>query len=416
MLIRGSLTFTGDKSISHRALMLAALTNGECIVYNLAQGQDVETTRQCLAVCGIDSTREGNSIRIIGGTLINPANDLDCGNSGTTARLLLGLLAGQGITARFTGDDSLSKRPMGRVITPLTQMGAKIESERGHLPLALHSRKLAGISYRPPVASAQVKSAILLAGLGAIGTTTVSENLPTRDHTEKMLMAIGAEIEIGEAHTALQRLDGELQTFEMSVPGDPSTAAFFAVAAAGLPDSELILKQVSLNPRRLGLYSMLERMGAIVVYLQTDQILGEPGGDIKIQSRPLQGVTITAQDIPGMIDELPVLAVLATQAEGVTEISGAGELRVKESDRISALYQNLKRLGAQVEEHADGLTIAGPSRLKGGSVRSFGDHRIAMAMKIAGLFTTDPISIDGSACIIISAPEFDDMLNQVLKR
>ncbi len=416
MLIRGSLTFAGDKSISHRALMLAALTDGECVVRNPARGQDLEATRRCLAACGIESAWEGNSIRITGGILINPTSDLDCGNSGTTARLLLGLLAGQKITARFTGDESLSRRPMDRVIAPLTRMGAKIESAQGRLPLTLHSRQLAGITNQPSVASAQVKSAILLAGLGAAGTTTVIEKLATRDHTEKMLSALGSPIEITESQIIVQKLKGNLTTFEMIVPGDPSTAAFFAVAAAGLPGSELIIRQVSLNPRRLGLYLVLERMGASVVYRQTDQILGEPIGDIKIKSRPLQGVTLTAKDIPGMIDELPALAVLATQAEGVTEIRGARELRVKESDRIAALCNNLRRLGAQVKECDDGLTIAGPTQLKGESVRSFGDHRIAMAMKIAELFSAGTVSIDDSACITISAPEFDDLLNWVLKK
>lgn len=416
MLLRGSLTFAGDKSISHRALMLAALTDGECVVRNPARGQDLEATRRCLAACGIESAWEGNSIRIIGGTLINPTSDLDCGNSGTTARLLLGLLAGQKITARFTGDESLSRRPMDRVIAPLTRMGAKIESAQGHLPLTLHSRQLTGITNQSPVASAQVKSAILLAGLGAGGTTTVIENLPTRDHTEKMLTALGAPIEITESQVIVKKLTGSLPTFEMIVPGDPSTAAFFAAAAAALPGSELIIRHVSLNPRRIGLYSVLERMGASVVYQQTDQILGEPTGDIKIKPRPLQGVTLMAEDIPGMIDELPVLAVLATQAEGVTEIRGARELRVKESDRIAALCENLRLLGAQVKEYADGLTIAGPTQLKGESIRSYGDHRIAMAFKIAGLFTTGAVSIDASDCIKISAPEFDDLLNQVLKR
>ncbi|MBC8403165.1 MAG: 3-phosphoshikimate 1-carboxyvinyltransferase [Candidatus Marinimicrobia bacterium] len=416
MRISGSLTFAGDKSISHRALMLAALTDGECVVRNPARGQDLEATRRCLVACGIESAWEGNSIRIIGGTLINPASDLDCGNSGTTARLLLGLLAGQAIKAHFTGDESLSRRPMDRVNAPLTRMGAKIESTQGRLPLTLHSRQLAGITYRPPVASAQVKSAILLAGLGAGGTTSVIENLPTRDHTEKMLITLGAPIEITESLMAVQKLKGKLPTFEITVPGDPSTAAFFAAAAAGLPGSELILKQVSLNPRRIGLYSVLERMGASVVYRQTDQILGEPAGDIEIKSRPLQGVALTAKDIPGMIDELPALAVLATQAEGVTEIRGARELRVKETDRIAALCENLKLLGAQVKEYADGLTITGPTPLKGESVRSFGDHRIAMAFKIAGLYSIGAVSIDDSDCIKISEPEFDDLLNRVLKR
>ena len=416
MLIRGPLTFAGDKSISHRTLMLAALTDGECVVRNPARGQDLEATRRCLAACGIKSAWEGNSIRITGGTLINPTGDLDCGNSGTTARLLLGLLAGQEITARFTGDESLSTRPMNRVIAPLTRMGAEIESAQGHLPLTLHSRQLTGITNQSPVASAQVKSAILLAGLGARGTTTVIEKLPTRDHTEKMLVAIGAEIESTESQVTVKKLTGNLQTFEMIVPGDPSTAAFFAVAAAGLPGSELILRQVSLNPRRIDLYSVLERMGASVVYQQTDQILGEPMGDIEIKSRPLHGVTLTAKDIPGMIDELPALAVLATQAKGITEIRGAEELRVKESDRITALCENLMRLGAKVKEHPDGMTITGPTRLKDGSVPSFGDHRIAMAFKIAGLFATGTVSIDDSKCIRISAPEFDDLLNQVLKK
>ncbi|MFH1853483.1 MAG: 3-phosphoshikimate 1-carboxyvinyltransferase [Candidatus Neomarinimicrobiota bacterium] len=413
MKIDGRLSFAGDKSISHRALMLAALTNGDCVIANPSRGQDVESTRRCLAQCGIASRRENDSIVVSGGRLSDPLVSLDCGNSGTSARLLLGLLAGQGVAATLTGDRSLSKRPMQRVIDPLLQMGATVTNNTGYLPIKLAAQPLHGITYRTPVASAQVKSALLLAGLGADGATTVIEDQPTRDHTENMLTALGVELERSNTGITVHPRTAPLPRFDLSVPGDPSTAAFFAAAAAGSPGSRLRLVGLSLNPRRTGFFTALERMGAGVTCHRTASRLNEPVGDIEIVARPLRGITVLGAEIPGLIDELPILAVLAAGAYGKTIVRGAAELRVKESDRITALVTNLRRLGATVREFPDGLEITGPAELRGGRVTTYDDHRIAMAFRIAGLIAGVPIILDNPGCIGISAPEFEQSLNQV---
>ncbi len=413
MPIRGKLTFAGDKSLSHRALMLAALAEGESTIRNLSVGQDVESTRRCLAACGIELHKNGNTVVVTGGKLQSPSQPLDCGNSGTSVRLLMGLLAGQGIYAEFTGDASLNSRPMNRIITPLTQMGARLEANDGKLPVQLKSAALKGIEYTLPMASAQVKSAVLLAGLGASGTTTVIEPVATRDHTELMLANLGADLHKSGDRITVSRLTKSLNNFNITLPGDPSTAAFFAAAAAGIPGSHLRLENVLLNERRIGFFRVLEKMGGGVKYIEKEMVLGERVGNIEVEYRSLKGAIVIPREVPGMIDELPLLAVLATQAEGRTEVHGATELRVKESDRIKAINVNLTRMGVRFEEFSDGFAVAGQAELQAAEIKTYGDHRIAMAFTIAGLFG-GPVQLDDPGCAAISAPEFFNQLKSVV--
>ncbi|MDP6526913.1 MAG: 3-phosphoshikimate 1-carboxyvinyltransferase [Kiritimatiellia bacterium] len=414
MRIRGELTFPGDKSISHRALMLAALSDGRCTVRNLSTGADVESTRQCLLRCGIESESKSGGVVIRGGTLGIPESDLQCGNSGTTARLLTGLLAGEGIPSTLTGDSSLSKRPMKRIIDPLNSMGSSIQSKDGHLPMSLESRSLTGIDYSLPVASAQVKSAVLLAGLNAKGKTTVREQVRTRDHTEIMLRNLGADITVSGSRVNLSPLTSPLQSFDLTVPADPSTAAFFAAAAALVPGSEITLRKTLKNPTRTGFFDALERMGAGVKWLEEYDEGGERTGDLRVWCRPLQPVSLSRPDIPGIIDEIPVLAILATQAEGTTEVRGAGELRLKESDRIAAICSNLLRMGADVTELDDGFVIEGPTPLEGAEITTYGDHRVAMTFTIAGLLADEGTRLDDDRCVAVSCPEFSNLLGKVI--
>lgn len=414
MRFKGELTFPGDKSISHRALMLAALSDGRCTVRNLSTGADVESTRQSLLRCGIESESKDGELVIKGGTLGASESALHCGNSGTTARLLTGLLTGEGIRSTLTGDGSLSKRPMRRIIEPLSAMGASIQSKDGHLPLILESRSLTGIDYSPPVASAQVKSALLLAGLNAEGKTTVREQVKTRNHTEIMLRNLGADITVGGSRVSLSPLTSPLQSFDFTVPADPSTAAFFAAGATIVPGSEIILKGILKNPTRTGFFDALEKMGAGVEWLEEYDEGGERTGDLRVWCRPLQPVSLSPSDIPGIIDEIPMLAILATQAEGITEVRDAGELRLKESDRITAICSNLLRMGADVTELDDGFVIEGATPLRGARITTYGDHRIAMAFTIAGLVADEETKLDDNRCVAISCPEFNDLLRKVI--
>jgi len=413
MVIRGKVKFSGDKSISHRALMFASLAEGTSEINNISTGRDVESTKQCLEACGTIFSDDGDSVIIHGGQIHSPSIDLDCGNSGTTARLLLGLLAGQKVTATLKGDTSLSQRPMKRVVDPMTKMGAKIYSKKNGLPLNLLAENLTGIHYELPVASAQVKSAILLAGLGTDSPTTLVEPIPTRDHTEKMLSNLGVDIRVQGNSITVFPLNKHLNAFDMTVPGDPSTAAFFAAAAAICPKSDLILEGISTNPTRSGFYTVLKQMGGKVKVLNQSSENGEPSGDIQIVFSQLKGIEITKGMVPGMIDELPILAVLATQAEGVTEVSGAAELRLKECDRIHAICVNLEKMGAEITERDDGFIIKGPTKLRGGDVRTFDDHRIAMAFTIAGLVADSDVNLDNPGCVDISFPQFFDYLKRV---
>ena len=413
MVIEGNITFPGDKSISHRSLMFAALANGESRISNLSTGADVQSTRKCLEDCGIQIWDEENDVIVKGGKFSDPTNSLDCGNSGTTTRLLLGLMAGQGINATFIGDDSLSSRPMNRIFDPLSQMGLISKSNDGKLPITIHKSKLTGIHYTSPVASAQVKSAVLLAGLGAGGKTSVTESTLSRNHTEKMLTGLGANISVNGLSTTISKSNFSLSSFKLSVPGDPSTAAFFAAAAALVPDSKIAINSVLTNPTRTGFFAALEKMGARIECIHQWEDAGEIIGDLKIFHHPLRGIHIDKNDVPGLIDELPIIAILATQAQGETEVSGAKELRVKECDRIHAICKNLKSMGAKIEELEDGFIINGPTNLKGATIETFHDHRIAMAFTIAGLITEGDVVLDHPECASISYPEFYDVLESL---
>ena len=413
MVIKGTLTFSGDKSISHRALMFSALADGESRISNLSTGADVQSTRKCLEACGVEIKDEGNEVVVNGGKLSDPINSLDCGNSGTTTRLLLGLMAGQGINATFIGDDSLSSRPMNRIMDPLYQMGLKSESNDGKLPITIRKSDLNGIRYKSPVASAQVKSAVLLAGLGASGETSITEPVLSRDHTEKMLSGLGANLSTEGLATTVSSMTSPLSPFDLAVPGDPSTAAFFAASAALVPNSEIVLNRVLANPLRTGLFAALERMGAGMECLDQWDEAGERIGNLKIFHQPMIGISITKTGVPGLIDELPIIAILATQAKGETEVRGAEELRVKECDRIHAVCKNLKNMGADIEELDDGFIINGPTPLNGTTIETFHDHRITMAFTIAGLIAEGDTVLNHPKCVSISYPEFFDVLEQL---
>ena len=412
MPIRGVISLPGDKSISHRTLMLASLTGGNCVINNISTGDDVEKTRNCLAKCGIRSKKNGSTVLIKGGVLETPLVPLNCGNSGTTVRLLSGLLAGSGVTAKLIGDKSLSKRPMNRIIDPLTKMGAIINSVNGHLPISLNEAKLIGINYFQSVSSAQVKSCIILAGLSAFGETQIHEKIKSRDHTEIMLKDLGAEIDNGEV-ISIKPLKKPLDKFEITIPGDPSSAAFFASAAAMIPNSDLTINNVLANPTRIGFFRIIENMGADIEWNNIRKEGGELIGDVHIFSQPLNGLHITEKLIPSIIDEIPIIAVLATQADSPTIIEGAGELRVKESDRIKAICQNLQSMGAEIIEKKDGFIINPTKKLQHTNIKTFGDHRIAMAFTIAGLLTSKKNTLDNEKCINISLPEFSNILKNI---
>jgi 3-phosphoshikimate 1-carboxyvinyltransferase len=412
--IMGTLRVPGDKSISHRALILGAMARGKQVVQGLPHAADVGSTIRCLQSLGclIEEMPDGR-------TLILPrpfssGRSLDCGNSGTTARLLAGLIAGSSIEATLDGDNSLRRRPMERIAAPLRKMGAGISSAPGGLlPMIVTGGKLEGITYRLPVPSAQVKSAILIAGLSAEGNTVVEEPVPCRDHTERMLAAMAAPIHREKDRITIEG-GSQLRATEVKVPGDISSAAFFIVAALCLPHSEIYLPSTGLNPTRTGLIDTLNRMGAAIEKVNEELFLEEPVADLVVQSRSLSAVTVEGGLIPALIDELPILAVAATQAHGETIVRGAEELRHKESDRIAAIVRNLSDLGTDIEEHDDGFTVRGPCRLKGAHVNSFGDHRIAMAMAIAGLLAEGHTHIEGDDCVAVSYPGFMRDLNALL--
>ncbi len=425
--LRGICQVPGDKSISHRALMFAGLAVGTSTIRGLLEGEDVLATaaamRQFGAVIarGEDGTWTVNGVGI--GSLLEPRGALDMGNSGTSTRLLMGLVASHAITATFVGDASLSGRPMGRVITPLTQMGAQIEaSSGGTLPLLLRGTHPAvPITYRLPVASAQVKSAVLLAGLNTPGITTVIEPVPTRDHTERMLTGFGAQLDVSEeAGTRTIRIHGEadLHPCDVTVPGDPSSAAFFIVAALIVPGSELTITNVGINPTRAGLITVLQAMGGAIELLNQREVGGEPVADLRVRHSALTGIAIDPALAPSMIDEFPVLFVAAALASGTTTTTGLEELRVKESDRLATMAAALTLAGARIEEHEDGLTIHGtggdplPGTPPGASVATRLDHRIAMSMAIAGLASTNGVSVDDTAPIATSFPTFMALLEQ----
>ena len=424
--LRGTIRVPGDKSISHRSIMLGALAVGETRVTGLLEGEDVLSTAAAMRAMGASVERIGDgewSVHGVGvGALLQPQAPLDMGNSGTSTRLLMGLVASHPISAQFIGDASLSKRPMGRVIEPLSQMGAAFDaSEGGRLPLTVRGAMPAvPISYRLPVASAQVKSAVLLAGLNTPGITTVIEPVPTRDHSERMLRGFGADLSVAvEADgTRVIRLVGEaeLKPQTIEVPGDPSSAAFFIVAALIVPGSELTIQNVGLNPTRAGIVEVLRQMGGQIEEVNRREVGGEPVADLVVRYSALKGIAVDPAIAPSMIDEFPALFVAASLAEGTTVTTGLEELRVKESDRIAVMAAALAGAGARVTETADGLTIegSGGEPLRGTSnsrTKTHLDHRIAMSMAIAGLASRDGVEVDDTRPIATSFPVFEALLD-----
>ncbi len=424
--LRGTLKVPGDKSISHRALMLSALAVGTSNISGLLAGEDVLATAAAMRAMGAHIERNGEGIWTVHGVgvggLMQPSGALDMGNSGTSTRLLMGLVASHRLTATFIGDASLSKRPMGRVIDPLSQMGAEFTaSPGGMLPLMVRGLVPAiPISYRLPVASAQVKSAVLLAGLNIAGITEVIEPVPTRDHSERMLRGFGADLTVdvdtdGVRHIRLMG-EAELQPQQMEVPGDPSSAAFFVVAALITPGSEVTVTHVGMNPTRTGIYKMLQAMGADLTYSNEREVGGEPVADITARHSVLRGIDVPPEVAPSMIDEFPVFFVAASMAQGRTTTSGLDELRVKESDRLALMATGLKAIGAQVEEREDGLIIngSGGEPLEGGAtVTSALDHRIAMSFAVAGQNCYHAVTVDDVSPIATSFPTFEDILKNL---
>ncbi len=413
-----TITVPGDKSISHRAVMFGALADGVTKIEGFLPGADCLSTIACFEQLGVQVERlSETSVQVSGRSLngLQPAlSSLDVGNSGTTIRLMMGILAGTSFASTLVGDESIGKRPMDRVVAPLRQMGAIISGrENGKFsPITIKGSPLNGITYQSPVASAQVKSAILLAGLTAAGKTTVLEPAISRDHTERMLGAFGVEVERvtgGVSVTGGQQLTSTLVT----VPGDISSAAFFLAAALMVPTSTIRIEQVGLNPTRTGILDVFQAMGAEVRVDQQVESSGEPIGTISISSDGLKGVEIGGDLIPRLIDEIPIIAVVATQATGKTIIRDAAELKVKETNRISTTANELRKLGAQIEETEDGLIIEGPTPLHGATCQSHGDHRIGMAMVIAGLATDEPVIVDGADAIQVSFPRFYELLRQL---
>ncbi len=415
--LHGALQVPGDKSIAHRALILGAMADGEQRVRGLPPSEDLASTARCLRAlgCRIEEDGAGGAVASGAGRLPRgAAAHLDAGNSGTTARLLSGLAAGWGLDVTLDGDDSLRRRPMRRIADPMAQMNVEVTSRDGRLPMRLRPRgeALTPITYHPPAASAQVKSAILIAGLFAPGTTTVVEKAATRDHTERMLAAMGAVVTRDGLSVSVQG-GARLRPAAVDVPGDISSAAFFLVAASITPGSELRLRNVGVNPTRTGVLEALRVMGADITLEPRPAQAGEPVADLVVRTAPLRGVAIGGALIPRLIDELPVLAVAASQAEGETVVRDAGELRHKESDRIRLTVDTLAALGADIRETADGFAVRGPRRLSGVRVSSGGDHRIAMAAAVAALVADGATRIDDSAAVAVSYPGFFDDLDRL---
>ncbi len=434
----GNIVLPGDKSIWHRAALLASRATGETRIENFATSADCASTLKCLQDLGVEIFRENSTVFIkgVGKTGFRKSEKpLDCGNSGTTVRLISGILAGQNFDSVLIGDESLSRRPMKRIIEPLAQMGARIESENGCAPLKIYGKNpLRAISYDLPVASAQVKSCVLLAGLNADGRTSVIEPTLTRDHTERMLRFLGVNVEVSNNRISVSG-DSKLTAKDLQIPSDISSAAFFLVAAACLESSEIVIENVGLNPTRNAILEVLLNFGADIEIANEKEVSGEPVGDLRVKNldngtvrrsdgeifAPSLSRTVASSNsvisgkiIANLIDEIPILAIFGTQIESGLEIRGAEELRVKESDRIAAVVENLRRMNAEVEEFADGFRVE-KSNLKGARIDSFGDHRIAMAFAIAALFATGETEIIGAESAAVSFPEFFDKLKNVAK-
>jgi len=421
--LKGEIIPPPDKSISHRAIMFASIAGGKSIVRNFLMAEDPISTMNAFRMMGIEIEEKAGKELVIHGKglygLKEPFDVIDCGNSGTTVRLISGILSGNPFFSVLTGDDSLKQRPMARVINPLKEMGADISARNGdkYLPMAIKGKVLKAINYNMPVASAQVKSCLILAGLYADGTTIITEPQKSRDHTERMLMAMGAEIEVDGLTIKVKgegsRVKG-LQPIDITIPSDFSSAAFFIAGALIIPDSEILIRNVCVNPTRTGLLDVIKNMGGDVRLENTRDISGEAVADIYCKSAgSLKAVKIGADIMPSLIDEFPILCVLATQADGLTEIRGAEELRVKESDRIKAMATELKKLGVELEEYPDGIAIKGKTSLRGNVVESYHDHRIAMSLAIAALVAEGTTTINNAGCVDISFPGFFEELKRL---
>ncbi|MGQ2226370.1 3-phosphoshikimate 1-carboxyvinyltransferase [Fructobacillus fructosus] len=418
-ILKGTIQVPGDKSISHRSIIFGAIAEGQTTVKNFLRSNDCLATLEAFRQMGIHIEENVNNLTIDGVGLLGlqaSSKPLDMQNSGTSTRLLAGLLAGQHFDSQLIGDASLSKRPMGRVIDPLSEMNGILLAEDGHLPMTIHGEVLHGIHYRMPIASAQVKSAIILAALTAQSETTIEEPLPSRDHSETMLKFFSPESIEKTGQTITIHPGHPLQGQQIEVPADISSAAFFLVAGAILPGSKITIEKVGLNPTRDGIVRILQQMGADLTIDRIDQP-GEPMANLTIKAGPLEPFHIEAADIPALVDEVPALALLATAAEGVSTISGAEELRVKESDRLAVITSELGKLGADIEEKPDGLLITGgkPLRVQNPDLDSFGDHRIAMTLKIASLLVDKPVTIKDDDCMAVSYPAFVNDLTTLIK-
>ena len=421
---QGSTTVPGDKSISHRALLFSALSEGLCRIENLGPGADVRSTAECLRRLGVSIERREGAVEVTGGGLTSlkaPTELLDCGNSGTTMRLLSGVIAGAGVGGTLDGDESLRKRPMRRILQPLREMGAAASGARNPdgdelAPLLFApGKKLVGCRHELKVASAQVKSCLLLAGLFADGETVVREPEPSRDHTERMLRAFGVNLGFGpDGAVSIRRPDGPLHAPSiLTVPGDPSSAAFWIGATLLIPGAAFEIECVDVNPTRTGFIRVLQRMGAEVVIEPTGERAGDPVATLRVKGGGrLKGTDVRAGEVPSLLDEIPMLAVVASQAHGVTTVSGASELRVKESDRLAQMVMGLRAMGVDVEEHPDGFRMEGPFPLKGAFIDAAGDHRIAMSFAIAGMCADGETSVKGAQWADISYPGFFQLLQK----
>jgi 3-phosphoshikimate 1-carboxyvinyltransferase len=416
--LTGHLAVPGDKSISHRALLIGAVCDGETHVTGWGRSGDTESTLAAVRALGVTVEEHGETELTVHGVGLRglKSADVDCGNAGTLARLISGLLAYQDGTFTLTGDESLSQRPMQRIALPLEQMGARIETTQGKLPVRIDGGPLAGVTYELPVASAQIKSAILLAAIGATGRTTVLEPRPSRDHTELMLEAAGASLARRPGSVSIDPVPS-LRLPEVHVPGDFSSAAPFIVAATLIPGSEITIHDVGLNPRRTGLLDVLERMGARIGVLNRRRVGMETFGDIEVRHAELTATEIDGSEVPRLIDELPLFALAAALAHGQSRVSGANELRLKESDRTNAVVELLRAIGAHPQGQPDGFVVTGvPTRPRGGHVDSLGDHRIAMLGAIAGLASSEGVEVEGSDSVAISFPGFFDIVEELVQR
>jgi len=419
--VQGGVALPGDKSISHRAVLVGAIAEGESRITGFGRSADTESTIAAVRALGVEVEEDGDVIRVQGAGLRGlraPGSPIDCGNAGTLARLLPGILAGQrGQQFELTGDESLRSRPMGRIAEPLAAMGAGVETEDGRLPLRIEARPLRPVRYELPVASAQVKSCVLLAGLYAEdGPTTVVEPVPTRDHTERMLRAAGARVQAGPGQVEVWPAE-RLDPLRFDVPGDFSAAAPFLVAATLLPSSRLRLRGVGVNPTRVGLLHVLERMGARISLYNRGASGGEPIADIEVEHSDLVATEVEPAEVPSLIDELPLFALAASMARGESRVRGARELRQKETDRIETTTNALRALGVRITASDDGFRVRGvPSRPKGGGVESAGDHRLAILGAVAGLVSREGVEIRGAEAVSISFPGFFDLLESLTER